>query len=187
MKQLRAYRSGTFHDRFTPPVCAPSFERAQQSPSVHSYAAAEDAVFSLNLVAYKISTRNSAAIILMIIKFICMGLKLQIRAKHRAQLLNSFLDAFQFHYFDRLLVAGQFRQSGMRATTPSNAIISSIEFDVDGACFATAGVSKRIQIFDFRDVCGESSIWPPYPYHVISIENIVFKLQQTHKKSHSKQ
>ena len=47
----------------------------------------------------------------------------------------------------------------MRATTPSNAIISSIEFDVDGACFATAGVSKRIQIFDFRDVCGESSIW----------------------------
>ena len=39
-----------------------------------------------------------------------------------------------------------------RTTAPSTAIISSIEFDMDGACFATAGVSKLIQIFDFRDV-----------------------------------
>lgn len=34
----------------------------------------------------------------------------------------------------------------------SSAILSSIEFDRDAEFFATAGVSKRISIFDFDDV-----------------------------------
>lgn len=34
----------------------------------------------------------------------------------------------------------------------SSAILSSIEFDRDAEYFATAGVSKRISIFDFADV-----------------------------------
>ena len=38
-------------------------------------------------------------------------------------------------------------------TTPSASIVSSIEFDNEKRVFATAGVSKRIQFFDFRDVC----------------------------------
>ena len=39
----------------------------------------------------------------------------------------------------------------------SSAILSSIEFDRDATLFATAGVSKRISIFDFATV---SWRWP---------------------------
>ena len=31
-------------------------------------------------------------------------------------------------------------------------IVSSIEFDRDGECFATAGVNKKIKVFNFADV-----------------------------------
>ena len=49
---------------------------------------------------------------------------------------------------------GQLRHADPMSVGASGAIVSSIEFDVDGAFFATAGVSKRIQFFDFREACG---------------------------------
>ena len=55
---------------------------------------------------------------------------------------------------DRLRVVGQLRHADPMSVGASGAIVSSIEFDVDGAFFATAGVSKRIQFFDFREACG---------------------------------
>ena len=58
---------------------------------------------------------------------------------------------------DRLRVVGQLRHADPMSAGPSGAIVSSIEFDVDGAFFATAGVSKRIQFFDFRGACGTGS------------------------------
>jgi len=155
MKQLRAHRSGTFHDRFTPPVCAPSFERAQQSPSVHSYADSRRRSILTQLSGLQNIYTQLRCNNIDDYQVHLHGTQTANSSETQGPALEQFSRTLSnFTIFDRLLVAGQFRQSGMRATTPSNAIISSIEFDVDGACFATAGVSKRIQIFDFRDVCG---------------------------------
>ena len=39
-------------------------------------------------------------------------------------------------------------------------ILSSIEFDLDNEFFATAGVAKRIRLFDFRRVLGAAGAAP---------------------------
>lgn len=41
----------------------------------------------------------------------------------------------------------------------SSAILSSIEFDRDATLFATAGVSKRISIFDFATVSWQWQVY----------------------------
>ena len=54
---------------------------------------------------------------------------------------------------NRLRVVGELRHADVLSSSPSASIVSSIEFDNERRIFATAGVSKRIQFFDFRDVC----------------------------------
>jgi hypothetical protein len=55
---------------------------------------------------------------------------------------------------NRLRVVGELTHVDLLSTSPSASIVSSIEFDFEKRLFATAGVSRRIQFFDFRDVCG---------------------------------
>jgi len=58
-----------------------------------------------------------------------------------------------FTKFDRIRVAGEIQQSDPLNASASSSIVSAIEFDMDFNMFATAGVSKRIQFFNFRHVC----------------------------------
>lgn len=58
-----------------------------------------------------------------------------------------------FTRYDRLRVVGELQHSDPLNASPSSSIVSSIEFDMNNEIFATAGVSKRIQFFNFRDVC----------------------------------
>ena len=55
----------------------------------------------------------------------------------------------QWHVMLASQVLAQLPQASMRQ---SSAILSSIEFDRDAQFFATAGVSKRISIYDFAAV-----------------------------------
>ena len=54
---------------------------------------------------------------------------------------------------NRLHVVGQVKTVASSNSNAINAIISSIEVDKEDFCFATAGVSKRINLFRFCDVC----------------------------------
>jgi E3 ubiquitin-protein ligase RFWD2 len=58
-----------------------------------------------------------------------------------------------FTKFDRIRVAGEIQQSDPLNASASSSIVSAIEFDMDFNMFATAGVSKRIQFFNFSQVC----------------------------------
>jgi hypothetical protein len=58
-----------------------------------------------------------------------------------------------FTKYDRLRVVGELQHSDPLNASPSSSIVSSIEFDMNHEVFATAGVSKRIQFFNYRDVC----------------------------------
>ena len=60
---------------------------------------------------------------------------------------------YQAHWFTRLICPSQvLAQLPQASTRQSSAILSSIEFDRDAQFFATAGVSKRISIYDFASV-----------------------------------
>ena len=62
-----------------------------------------------------------------------------------------------FTRYDRMRVVGEVRQddalAGPARGGGQGAVVSSIEFDRDLDFFATAEVSKRVHVFDFRDVC----------------------------------
>ena len=58
-----------------------------------------------------------------------------------------------FTKYDRLRVVGELQHTDPLSASPSSSIVSSIEFDMQHEIFATAGVSKRIQFFNFRYVC----------------------------------
>ena len=58
-----------------------------------------------------------------------------------------------FTKYDRLRMVGELRHTDPLSASPSSSIVSSVEFDMNHEIFATAGVSKRIQFFNFRDVC----------------------------------
>lgn len=62
-----------------------------------------------------------------------------------------------FIKYSRLRVVGELQHSDPLNTSLSSSIVSSIEFDMKHEMFATACVSKRIQIFNFRDVCAGTS------------------------------
>ena len=152
--KLKDRRRGT-HDRFILPFGAPDCEAAQPSLSINSHALRRTRKILTqfsglqrmytqircgNLDDYLVRTRRHPS---------------AISRGTRGPVLEQFSRTLSnFTEFDRMCVAGQLRHNSSRTTAPSTAIISSIEFDMDGACFATAGVSKLIQIFDFRDVCG---------------------------------
>ena len=69
--------------------------------------------------------------------------------------LERFSDTVaEFSSKNRLRVVGELKHADLLSTSPSASIVSSIEFDFEKRIFATAGVSRRIQFFDFRDVCG---------------------------------
>jgi WD40 repeat protein len=70
-------------------------------------------------------------------------------------LSSSFLFLVCYHlYFSRLRVIAELRHGDL---FHSANIVSSIEFDRDDELFATAGVSKRIKVFEFSSVVNEPS------------------------------
>ena len=72
-------------------------------------------------------------------------------ARDDLERFGAAVDAFASK--NRLRVVGELRHADPLSSAPSTSIVSSIEFDNEKRIFATAGVSKRIQFFDFRDVC----------------------------------
>jgi E3 ubiquitin-protein ligase RFWD2 len=72
-------------------------------------------------------------------------------ARDDLERFGKVVDAFASK--NRLRVVGELRHADVLSSSPSASIVSSIEFDNERRVFATAGVSKRIQFFDFRDVC----------------------------------
>ena len=76
-------------------------------------------------------------------------------ARDDLERFGAVLDSFASK--SRLRVVGELRHADQLSSAPSASIVSSIEFDNEKRVFATAGVSKRIQFFDFRDVCSGRS------------------------------
>jgi len=76
-------------------------------------------------------------------------------ARDDLERFGTVLDSFASK--SRLRVVGELRHADLLSSAPSASIVSSIEFDNEKRIFATAGVSKRIQFFDFRDVCSGRS------------------------------
>ena len=76
-------------------------------------------------------------------------------ARDDLERFGAVLDSFASK--SRLRVVGELRHADLLSSAPSASIVSSIEFDNEKRVFATAGVSKRIQFFDFRDVCSGRS------------------------------